>query len=106
MADNVIIYENLVVGESAMLSKVFSLRNLLIMTLIIFVLIVILRQQPILDSKKSAYNEAKTNSNTISALSDAQSLKADMSGTASEEEDYVRSEGYIFQGEFVFDYQD
>lgn len=89
-----------------MLKKVVNVKNVVLLVIIIVLAVIIFKQQAVLNEKVNAFDDAKKATAEINQISDNQKLENDMAGSTSEEEDYARSEDYIYPGERVFDYQD
>lgn len=89
-----------------MFKKFLNLKNIVLLVIIAVLAVLIIEQQPVLNEKISSYDEALEASREVERLSDDQKLESDMASSATEEESYARSEGYIFRGEKVFQFED
>lgn len=89
-----------------MAKRLINWKNIILVCIIAILVVLIIRQQSVLDEKRSEYEAEAETSASISKENEQQNLDKIMKGTASEEEDFARSEGYIYPDEKVIEYED
>ena len=90
--------------KCAMLKKIFNIRNLIFILLIISFCFILVKQQSTLDEKYDAYRQAVAESERIENEKEQLDVKRSLSGTDTTGEELARDEGYIYDGEYYFIY--
>lgn len=89
-----------------MLKKIFNVRNLIFILLIVSFCFILVKQQSTLDEKYDAYRQAVAESERLEDVKEQLDVKKSLSGTDTTGEELARDEGFIYGEEYYFKYGD
>lgn len=93
-------------GIIAMLKKIFSPRNIILLFLIAAFLVIIASQQPVLNEKRQQFAAAKADSQELVSRSEDLNVKKQLIHSESVEEEIARKNGYFYPDEYRIDYEE